>query len=66
MNLKGKNKGNDKGTSKVKVSVKLPRYRAGEFLGLQAVKALRIFRQLAHEGVKVVSPTHRPASFPKL
>jgi len=29
-------------------------------LGLQEVEAPRIFRQLAHEGGKVVSPTHRP------
>jgi hypothetical protein len=30
-------------------------------LGLREVEALRISRQPAHEGVKVVGPTHRPA-----
>jgi hypothetical protein len=29
-------------------------------LGLQDVQTLRISRQSAHEGGKVVSPTHRP------
>jgi hypothetical protein len=30
-------------------------------LGFQAVEAPRISRQSAHEGGKVVSPTHRPS-----
>jgi hypothetical protein len=29
-------------------------------LGFQEIEATRISRQLAHEGGKVVSPTHRP------
>jgi hypothetical protein len=29
-------------------------------LGIQEVEAPRIYRQLAHESVKVVSPKHRP------
>jgi len=28
--------------------------------GLRVIAALKISKQLAHEGAKVVSPTHRP------
>jgi hypothetical protein len=31
-----------------------------QFLGLQEVDVPRISRQSAHEGGKVISPTHRP------
>jgi len=34
-------------------------------LGLQAFMTLRISRQLAHEGGKVVSPTYRPSLTPR-
>jgi len=34
-------------------------------LGLKDVEALRISRQSAHEGGKVVSPTHRPPLSPR-
>jgi len=34
--------------------------------GFWDVAALRISRQLAHEGGKVVSPTHRPPLLPRI
>jgi hypothetical protein len=37
----------------------------GRPLGLQEVEAARFFRQSAHEGGKVVSPTHRPPLPPR-
>jgi hypothetical protein len=43
------------------VKEKLSRYRP---LGFQKVEAPRISRQSAHEGGKVVSPTHRPCLLP--
>ena len=51
---------------KVKINLELPIAGLETSLGLQAVQTLRIFRQLAHGGGKVVSPKHQPALFPKL
>jgi hypothetical protein len=42
----------------------LSNYRPGHSLGLQEVEVLRVYRQSAHEGGKVVSPTHRPPDTP--
>jgi hypothetical protein len=41
-------------------NVKLSHRWSGEALRLQEVEGSRISRQSAHEGSKVVSPTHRP------
>jgi hypothetical protein len=46
---------------KVKGKVKLSRYRPGEAPGVPGGSGSRISRQSAHEGGKVVSPTHRPS-----
>ena len=46
----------------VKIKVKLFLYRP---VGVQEVEAARIPRQSAHEGGKVVSPTHRPPLPPR-
>ena len=39
---------------------KLLLYKSGHPLGFQDVEVRRMSRQLAHEGGKVVRPTHRP------
>jgi hypothetical protein len=46
------------------VKVKLSRYRPGGALGVPKGCDSRISRQSAHEGGKVVSPTHRPSLLP--
>jgi hypothetical protein len=43
------------------VKVKLSCYRPGEALGIPEGWGSRISRQSAHDGGKVVSPTHRPS-----
>jgi hypothetical protein len=43
------------------VKLRYPIIGQDRLLGLQEVGAPRISRQLAHEGGKVVSPTHRPS-----
>jgi len=40
--------------------LKLCNYKPGHALGLQDIEASRIFRHLAHEGGRVVSPSHWP------
>jgi hypothetical protein len=47
--------------SRVKVKVKLSRYKPGQALGVPGGWDFRIYRQSAQKGVKVVSPTHRPS-----
>ena len=38
----------------------------GKAVGIQEFEAIRITRKLAHEGGKVVSPTHRLPLLPKI
>jgi len=40
--------------------LKLCSYKPGQALGLQDIEASRISRRLAHEGGRVVSPSHWP------
>jgi hypothetical protein len=44
----------------LRCKVKLSYYRPGRALGVTGGWRSRISRQLAHEGGKIVSPTHRP------
>jgi len=45
--------------------VKQSHYRPGQALRIPGVRGSQISRQLAHEGGKVVSPTHRSPLFPR-
>jgi hypothetical protein len=45
---------------KLLVKVKVSLYPSGQALGFPEIEAPRISRRQAHEGGKVVSPTHRP------
>jgi hypothetical protein len=49
-----------KGKGKVKCKVKHTHYMPGEYLRFAGGWGSQISRQSAHEGGKVVSPTHRP------
>jgi len=49
----------------VKVKVKQSQYRSGQALRVPGVRRSQISRQSAHEGGRVVSPTHRPPLPPR-
>jgi hypothetical protein len=49
----------------VKVKVKQPHYRPRKALRAPGGRDSQVFRQSAHEGGKVVSPTHRPPLPPR-
>ena len=51
--------------TKVKKVKSFPATGLDRPLGFQEVEIPRISRQSAHEGSKVVSPTHRPSLYPK-